>query len=152
MLVVKAGYGRWVVPSTRAIWMPAGLGQAVNCIGQVRMRSLYILPEAIAHPPSAASAVSVTPLLAALIHDAADVRQPYAEDSRDGRLMRLVLDELQTLPVLPLHLPEPVDPRLRVIGQRLEQHPEDGSTLQDWPRTCSWTPGPSRVRARANWA
>jgi AraC-like DNA-binding protein len=134
VLVVKAGHGRWVVPSTRAIWMPAGMGHAVNCIGEVRMRSLYILPEAIARPPAGASAVSVTPLLAALIHDAVNVPQPYVEDARDGRLMRLILDELQTLPVLPLHLPEPVDPRLRVIGQRLEQQPEDASTLQDWAK------------------
>ncbi len=132
VLVVKAGQGRWVVPSTRALWMPVGMGHAVKCIGQVRMRSLYILPGALAHPPAEASAVSVTPLLAALIHDAVAVAQPYVDDSRDGRLMRLILDELQTLPVLPLHLPEPVDPRLRVIGQRLEQHPEDTSTLQDW--------------------
>lgn len=132
VLVVKAGQGRWVVPSTRALWMPAGMGHAVNCIGEVRMRSLYILPGAIAHPPVEASAVSVTPLLAALIREALDVPQPYAEDSRDGRLMRLILDELQTLPVLPLHLPEPADPRLRIISQRLEQSPEDPSTLQDW--------------------
>jgi AraC-like DNA-binding protein/quercetin dioxygenase-like cupin family protein len=132
VLVVMAGHGRWVVPSTRAIWMPAGMGHAVNCVGQVRMRSLYILPQAIARPPVQASAVSVTPLLAALIHDAAQVPQPYTQDSRDGRLMRLILDELQTLPVLPLHLPEPRDARLRKIGQRLQTHPDDASTLQDW--------------------
>jgi AraC-like DNA-binding protein len=46
--------------------------------------------------------------------------------------MQLVLDELQTLPVLPLHLPEPRDPRLRTIGRQLESTPEDTSTLQDW--------------------
>ncbi|WP_254775461.1 helix-turn-helix transcriptional regulator [Pseudoxanthomonas sp. GM95] len=132
VLVVRAGSGRWVVPSTRALWMPAGMGHEVHCIGLVRMRSLYVLPEAIAQPPAGPSTVSITPLLAALIHAAVDVPQPYAADSRDGRLMRLVLDELQTLPVLPLHLPEPADPRLRIISQQLERAPEDPSTLQDW--------------------
>ncbi len=132
VLVVRAGMGRWVVPSTRAIWMPAGIGHQVHCIGAVRMRSLYIAPSHMPQAPATPSAVSITPLLAALIHAAASVAQPYREHSRDGRLMRLILDEVQTLPVLPLHLPEPSDPRLRRIGRQLERHPDDASTLQDW--------------------
>jgi AraC-like DNA-binding protein len=132
VLVVRAGAGRWVVPGTRALWMPAGMGHQVHCIGLVRMRSLYILPGALPDAPAAPSTVSVTPLLAALIHAAAEVAQPCVADSRDGRLMRLILDELRTLPVLPLHLPEPRDARLRRIGRRLERAPDDASTLQDW--------------------
>lgn len=132
VLVVHAGSGRWVVPSTRAIWMPAGMGHRVDCIGSVRMRSLYVLPEAMPHAPVEASTVSITPLLAALIHEAVAVPQPYDEHSRDGRLMRLILDELQALPTLPLHLPEPADPRLRRIARQLERRPDDPSTLQDW--------------------
>ncbi len=132
VLVVRAGMGRWVVPSTRAIWMPAGVGHQVHCIGAVQMRSLYILPHCMPQAPTTPSAVSITPLLAALIRAAAQIAPSYAEDSRDGRLMRLILDEVQTLPVLPLHLPEPRDPRLRQIGRRLERHPDDASTLQDW--------------------
>ncbi|MNV24964.1 HTH-type transcriptional repressor of iron proteins A [compost metagenome] len=132
VLVVRAGMGRWVVPSTRAIWMPAGTGHQVHCIGLVQMRSLYIFPEAMTQPPAGPSAVSITPLLAALIRAAVTVKQPYREDSRDGRLMRLILDEMQTLPVLPLHLPEPSDKRLRMIARQLERRPEDASTLQDW--------------------
>jgi AraC-like DNA-binding protein len=132
VLVVQAGTGRWVVPSTRAIWIPAGTGHKVSCIGAVGMRSLYILPEAIAQPPASASTVSVTPLLAALIHAAMDVPTPYRAQSRDGRLMQLILDELQMLPVLPLHLPQPADPRLQAIGRQLESMPDDPSTLQDW--------------------
>ncbi len=132
VLVVRAGMGRWVVPSTRAIWMPAGVGHQVHCIGAVQMRSLYILPHCMPQAPATPSAVSITPLLAALIRAAAQIAPSYAEDSRDGRLMRLILDEVQTLPVLPLHLPEPRDPRLRQIGRRLERRPDDASTLQDW--------------------
>ncbi len=132
VMVVRAGMGRWVVPSTRAIWMPAGTGHQVHCIGQVQMRSLYVAPASMHGPPAGASAVSITPLLAALIRAAASVQQPYVADSRDGRLMRLILDEMQTLPVLPLHLPEPADARLRVIGKQLQRQPGDDSTLQDW--------------------
>lgn len=133
LMVVTAEQGRWVVPSTRALWMPAGWEHSVRCIGEVHMRSLYIRPEAVAHLPGrTAAAVDIGPLLRELIESAVRIAQPYAEDSRDGHLMRLLLDELRTMPVLPLHLPEPTDPRLRRIARHFEVHPEDNAPLPDW--------------------
>ena len=132
LVVVSAGQDRWVVPSTRALWMPAGIEHAVQCIGRVRMRSLYIRPEAIAAMPAQPSVVEVGPLLAELIRQAAAIDWDHAPDSRDGRLMRLILDELRTLPELPLHLPGPSDPRLRRACDALLADPADASTLGDW--------------------
>ncbi|HEY0335004.1 MAG TPA: helix-turn-helix transcriptional regulator [Stenotrophomonas sp.] len=133
LMVVTAEQGRWVVPSTRALWMPAGWEHSVRCIGEVHMRSLYIRPEAVAHLPArAAAAVDIGPLLHELIASAVHVQQPYAANSRDGHLMRLLLDELRTLPVLPLHLPEPADPRLRRIARYFETHPDDNAPLPEW--------------------
>ena len=40
---------------------------------------------------------------------------PCTADSRNGRLMHLLLDELNALPVLPMHLPNPTDARLKRI-------------------------------------
>ena len=51
--------------------------------------------------------------------------------------MGLILDELQALPVLPLHLPQPADPRLRRICSRLIDRPDDQSTLEQWGRVLS---------------
>src|SRR6185437_11623802 len=73
LMVVRSEVGRWVVPSTRAIWIDG----------------------------------------------------PHEEDSRDGRVVRLMLDELRRMDVLPLHLPEPVDPRLHRICQHIQKHPGD---------------------------
>ncbi|MGH8445677.1 MAG: helix-turn-helix domain-containing protein, partial [Solimonas sp.] len=61
-----------------------------------------------------------------------DVTQPYAADSRAGRLMGLLIDELRTLPTLPLHLPQPGDPRLRRICEQLLRAPDDSSTATQW--------------------
>ncbi|MDM0107012.1 AraC family transcriptional regulator [Variovorax sp. J22R24] len=52
--------------------------------------------------------------------------------TRDGRVMRLILDELRALPVLPLHLQMPSDPRLLRICERLHEHPDDSSTTVQW--------------------
>ena len=132
VMMVAGDGGQWIVPPTRAIWMPPGVSHRIRCIGVVHMRSIYVRPDAAAHLPGTARAVGVSGLLAELIRAAVQVPLPYAADSRDGRLMRLLLDELHALPVLPLHLPQPVDERLRRICARIAEQPDDVSTLADW--------------------
>jgi AraC-like DNA-binding protein len=91
-----------------------------------------VRPDVTPHLPAHAQAVAVSPLLRELILAAVAVIPPYAADSRDSRVIRLLLDELRALPVLPLHLPQPADPRLRRICDRLAQRLDDISTLADW--------------------
>jgi AraC-like DNA-binding protein/mannose-6-phosphate isomerase-like protein (cupin superfamily) len=132
VMMVAADGGRWIVPPTRAIWMPPNVAHSVRCIGVVRMRSIYVQPDAAARLPTKVNAVGVPGLLAELIRAAVQVPLPYAAESRDGRLMRLLLDELHALPVLPLHLPQPADERLRRLCAHLAERPDDKATLADW--------------------
>ncbi len=132
VMMVAAQGGQWIVPPTRAIWMPAGVSHLIRCVGVVHMRSLYIRPDAAPQLPPLAQAVGVSGLLRELILAATEIERPYAADSRDGRLVRLLLDDLHTLPVLPLHLPQPADERLRRICARIVGQPDDVSTLADW--------------------
>ena len=132
VMVVQTEAGVWVVPPTRAIWMPAGMKHWIRCIGTVLMRSLFVTPDAAVDLPQTSQAVGISPLLRELIRAAAEVELPYTPKSRDGRLMRLLLDELHALPVLPLHLPQPADPRLQKICTQLQNAPDDVSTLTDW--------------------
>jgi quercetin dioxygenase-like cupin family protein len=129
---VQADAGRWVVPPTRAIWMAAGMTHEIRCIGEVHMRSLLVAPDAAPQLLQGTQAVGISPLLRELIRAAMSVRLPCAPGSRDGRLMRLLLDELRALPVLPLSLQMPSDPRLLRMCEHLQAHPDDASTLADW--------------------
>ncbi len=132
LMVVRADGGRWVVPSTRAIWVPAGMAHAVDCIAEVHMRSLYVEPDFAPQLPDEAFAVQVAPLLRELLLAASLIETAHVDDSRDGRVVRLLLDELHRMDVLPLHLPSPSDPRLQRICQHIQKHPGDDATLQDW--------------------
>jgi AraC-like DNA-binding protein len=96
------------------------------------MRSLFVMPDAAAGLPQNSQAVGISPLLRELIRAAAEVELPYKSGSRDGRLMRLLLDELHALPILPLHLPQPADRRLQEICTQIQNAPDDVSTLADW--------------------
>ena len=137
VMVVKAEAGQWVLPPTRAIWMAAGMKHEIRCVGEVHMRSLLVVPNAAPKLLNGTQAVGISPLLRELIRAAMDVRQPYVPGTRDGRLMRLILDELRALPALPLHLQMPSDSRLLRICEQLQQHPDDSSTMADWARRLS---------------
>jgi AraC-like DNA-binding protein len=132
VMMVNADAGQWVVPPTRGIWMPAGTNHAIRCIGVVHMRSLFVRPDVATHLSRQSQAVGISPMLRELIQAAVAVTTPYGENSREGRLMGLILDELRALPVLPLHLPQPSDPRLRLICEQLQRQPDDSSTLESW--------------------
>jgi AraC-like DNA-binding protein len=134
VMVVKAEAGRWVVPPTRAIWMVARTRHEIRCVGEVHMRSLFVAPEAAPKLLEKTQTVGISPLLRELIRAAMDVRHAYVLDSRDSRLMSLILDELRVLPVLPLHLQMPSDPRLLRICELLQQRLDDPSTMSDWAR------------------
>lgn len=132
VMVVQTEAGRWVVPPTRAIWMLAGMRHEIRCIGEVHMRSLLVMPNAAPKLLDETQAVGISPLLRELIAVAMGVQQPYVPGTRDGRVMRLLLDELRVLPVLPLHLQLPSDARLLQICERLQSRPHDASTMMDW--------------------
>ena len=132
VMVVAADGGQWIVPPTRGLWMPAHVVHAIRCIGVVRMRCLWVQPELARPLPEQPRTVGISPLLRELILAATEIAMPYEEDSRAGRLMRLALDELEALPALPLHLPQPVDARLKRICAHLAKRPDDDSTLAHW--------------------
>jgi AraC-like DNA-binding protein len=132
VMVVAADGGQWIVPPTRGLWMPAEVVHSVRCIGAVQMRCVWVRPDIAPHLPREPRTVGISALLRELILAATEIPLPYAPDSRDGRLLRLVLDELEELPVLPLHLPLPSDPRLKRICAHLATRPDDDSTLAHW--------------------
>jgi AraC-like DNA-binding protein len=140
VMVVQTADGQWVVPPTRALWMPALVTHGIRMVGHVRMRTVYVQPRGAPGLPAECAVVTVSPLLSALILEAVNARLPYTQDSRDGRLMRLLIDEVVQLPTLPLNLPYPSDPRLRVIHERILKAPDDPSTLAMWARTFRLDP------------
>lgn len=140
VMVVTTAAGQWVVPTTRAVWVPAGVEHSVRMVGQVRMRTAYVRPATVSGLPERCVVVAVSPLLRELLLAAARIRLPYGWDSRQGRLMKVLLDEVNELPSLPLELPFPQDPRLRLIHETLISRPDDRTTLAAWARYIAVDP------------
>ncbi|MNO40160.1 HTH-type transcriptional repressor of iron proteins A [compost metagenome] len=132
LMMVESHAERWTVPSSRGVWMPCGQVHAIRCVGDVKMRSVFVRPDAAADLPLQSKAISISPLLSELIKASVDFTAPLVEDSREARIMRLILDEINVLPTLPLKLQQPRDARLQVICSTLHAQPDDASTVADW--------------------
>jgi len=135
MMQITTDAASWIIPPGRALWLPAFTVHDVRCRGDVSFRTLYI-DEAAAGValPKQAQAVAVSDLLTELILEAIALPLEYDRDGRDGRIMTLILDELQRMPILPLNLVMPADRRLRRVCAALLEDPGDRSDLDQWAR------------------
>ncbi|SPA47581.1 AraC family transcriptional regulator [Cupriavidus taiwanensis] len=132
VMVVATAEGQWIVPPTRGMWMPGGTTHWIRMVGRVQMRTAYIRPDAAPDLPQRCTVLGISPLLRELILAAVEIALPYAPDTRDARLMRLLLDEVMLVPSLPLHLPRPADASLRQICEAIAEAPDTALTLADW--------------------
>jgi AraC-like DNA-binding protein len=84
--------------------------------------------------PDRCQVVDMPPLLRELILKAIALPALYDEASAEGRLMQVILDQVETLEIAPLHLPLPRHPRLAPILDALLLHPQDDRDLDTWGR------------------
>jgi len=133
VLVVGTAEGHWLVPSDRGLWIPPGVAHWTRMVGAVRVRTLYIEPAQVpAHLPGSCCVLGVPALLRELILAAVAIRTPPAADSRDGRVMALMLDELNQQQPLPLHLPHLRHPALQPLSEQILQGQGLELELNDW--------------------
>jgi len=128
VMTVKTQLGAWVIPPHRAVWIPAGAEHLITMSGQVAMRSLYLRP-GLAAMPSTCCVIGVTDLLKPLIAHACRFPTLTSAVPVEDRLIRFLIDQLETIPTTPLELPAPIDPRARRLAALLAADPADPRPL-----------------------
>ncbi|WP_454873568.1 AraC family transcriptional regulator [Paraburkholderia xenovorans] len=130
VLIVRTETGRWVVPPGHALWIPAGVLHRLSATGPVRFCSLYAGAEAV---PLPLHSIAIVPdrLVAALLSAAADLPHDKPFDEPAARLVQVLLDRLPGLPVAPLGLNWPRDPRALRIADALSTNPANSAVLED---------------------
>jgi AraC-like DNA-binding protein/mannose-6-phosphate isomerase-like protein (cupin superfamily) len=136
VMTVGTADGSWVVPPQRAVWVPGGTDHRIRMAGAVRMRTLYLDRGAARGMPAHCCVVAVSPLLRELILRAMELEPLYPERGAEQRLVDVLLDEIGSTPIAPLHLPLPSEPRLRVVVDGLLADPTDARSLAAWARTA----------------
>lgn len=132
VVTVETERGVWVVPPQCAVWVPGGLSHKAKSTGETRGFGLFVEPDAVEGLPKECCSVSVSPLLQNLLEKAAGFNEYYDEEGAEGRLMAVMLDELVSAPLEQLHLPIPLDNRLRKLTDILLDDPANHATLEVW--------------------
>lgn len=126
--------GLWIVPPRSAVWIPGGALHAIRATGALEGYNAFIDPALGRGLPRACCAVSVTPLLRALLIRLAELPLLYDEGGANSRMVAVLLDELSVAKVEDLHLPMPNDTRLRKIVNLMMTSPADRATLSVWAK------------------
>src|ERR1700733_12500142 len=102
VMIVRTADGSWIVPPNRAVWLVADLEHQVRMCGDVKIRTLFVDPDAAPHLPRTSCVTSCPPRLRELIVAAVGIPTDDAPGTRDDHLLLLLLDELLELDVLSL--------------------------------------------------
>ncbi|MDW6059043.1 helix-turn-helix transcriptional regulator [Streptomyces sp. FXJ1.4098] len=130
VLSVTTEAGSWVVPATRAIWVPVGTLHQHRAYGRTVLHGVGLPVEANPLGLDGPAVLAVGPLLRELIiaYSRPDA-DPATAESR--RLLAVLLDQLRQAPQQPLHLPTARDPRLAAVCALLQHDPADPRPLPE---------------------
>lgn len=134
VLTVAVEGRSFVISPDQAFWLPTGLPHRVGSLLGAEFRSLWIAEEAGAGLPAAPTVFGVSPLLQALIVEAAEIegRDEPADYAR--RVTRLILDQLRRAKPLPGALPWPRAGPLTRLCEALYAEPADPRGSEEWGR------------------
>ena len=144
---VTAGLHTYIVPPSRAVWIPPGVEHVVTVVEDAELRTLYLYlaPGRAGPTPLDAGSgdqgdaqawrrcrvLEVSPLLRELVAKLGVVDSVPARE-RERCLTGLVHDELCHARPLPLGVGLPADKRLRTLCEAVIDDPARHATLQGW--------------------
>jgi AraC-like DNA-binding protein/quercetin dioxygenase-like cupin family protein len=131
VLTVRTSVTAWVLPPSRALWIPAGLRHETLSAGAATMRTLYIRPALCPIDWPDAEPVAASPLLAELIGYLED---PGLGPERRAHAETVLVDLLQPVTMTAIEVRMPAEDRARRVAEALAGDPADGRTLAQWGR------------------
>ena len=131
VLTVETASTTFILPPSRALWIPARLRHETRSSGSATMRALYISPSRSRIRWTAATPVAVNPLAAELIGylDDDEVR-----GARRARAEALLEDLLAPVPMATIDVRFPNAGPARTVAMELLKAPAEVSTLAEWGR------------------
>ncbi|MBS0467403.1 MAG: helix-turn-helix transcriptional regulator [Proteobacteria bacterium] len=155
VLRLAVPHGAYIVPPSRALWIPPGVEHTVTMVEDADLRTLYFHQPAGRCGPAVARAqeepwrqcrvLEVSDLLRALVREMPsepDDAPPLAPEllQRERHLSALILDELRRASSVRLGVDLPRDKRLRHLCEAVIADPTRHETLADWARDTGASP------------
>jgi len=148
--------GSFIVPPSRALWIPPGVEHAVTVVEDAELLTLYLhqprdrfgpqVPRALDAPWRECRVLEVSELLRAVAleldtrADAPGLSLSAEDMRREGQLSALLFDELRRARPVPLGIDLPRDKRLRALCEAVLDDPTRHASLQGWARDAGASP------------
>ena len=124
----------WMIPTGRAVFIPARCSHAIRMWGLVEMRTLFLHPGMTSFTGAECRVVQVAPLLRELILRAVERAGLDSRAPHDARLIGLLEDEIETAMAVsedsPLVLPMPGDERALALARRVLEDPSSDHRVE----------------------
>lgn len=141
----------YLVPPTRALWIPPGVEHAVTAVEDAEIRTLYLHPSAAFFGDAQGTGtpfarwpecrvLEVSPLLRELVAHLDTRPGPGHADEREQCLAALILDELRRAAPVRLGVDLPRDKRLRQLCEAVLEAPTRWATLEEWAAQAGASP------------
>ena len=134
LLSVGVQEGVWLVPAIHAVWLPPRQIHSGRTHGPFHGWSVYVAESACGDLPQQPCTIRLSGLLREAVlraaHWPASASEPLG--GAQAHVANVILDEIRTLPVEPLGLPLPKDPRLQRVARALIADPADDRDLERW--------------------
>lgn len=148
---VTAEQHSFIVPPSRAVWVPAGVEHAVTVVEPAELRTLYLRESAPgAGPPTFDGAadgdwtrcrvLEVSALLRELVPRLAAEPGHGAASPRERHLALVVCDELARARPVPMGVVLPADKRLRALCEAVIDDPVRHPGLEGWAAEVGASP------------
>lgn len=131
VVAVNTAQGTWVVPPSRAVWVPPNVPHETRSRATVQFRSLLIDRSGAHVLPNTCAVVTVTSLLRELILRLADLEAQPKGPRFNLVVMQLLLLELEFVPTEPLGLPLPRHPLLMELCNGFRDKPARSISVEE---------------------
>lgn len=135
VMTVVTDVTSYVLPPNRAIWIPAHAAHQIACLEEVTINALYLDPT-VSRTGDGCQVFDIPPMLRALIDEVLTFDHAYDETGREGRIVALVVEEIERLSPLAVSAPMPRDPRLRRVCDLIVADPADPRDLDAFARVA----------------
>lgn len=137
VIAVEVGDARWVLPPTRALWIPGGIRHRTGTADGAEMRGIYLEPGRCPVTFTTPTMLRVTRLLHELFDHLA---APGTAAAQRERAEAVVFDLLNPVDVVPITLQPPTDPRAKQVADALTRDPADDRTLAAFAAAVATSP------------
>ncbi|MEO7113271.1 MAG: helix-turn-helix transcriptional regulator [Polyangiaceae bacterium] len=129
VMTIETPQGLFVVPASRAVWVPAHTVHSIRMAGAVHMMTIYLKPRITRQLPRDCHVVNVSPLLREIVIHICAMGTLTAHKKSDAPWLAILLEQLGRAKLIPLEVALPRDERALRVAQAVMKDPSDRRSL-----------------------